>query len=75
MPVLPEVGSTTTLPLPSCPAPSIASSIDSAMRSLTLPSGLKNSSLASTSPWHPASRASRPTRTSGVLPTVSRMLS
>ncbi len=53
MPVLPDVGSTMTLPGPIVPSASMASIMATPMRSLTLESGLKNSSLASTSamPW------------------------
>ena len=44
------------------------------MRSFTLESGLKNSSLSRISAWAPCSRAVRLRRTSGVLPMVSTML-
>ena len=72
MPVLPLVGSTMMLSALSLPACSAASIIAMPMRSLTLPSGLKNSHLS-------AIVASRPavtwlSRTSGVWPTVSTML-
>ena len=46
MPVLPNVGSISTEPGPIFPSRSSASIIDTPMRSLTLPIGLKNSSLA-----------------------------
>ena len=54
---------------PSSPARSAASIIVSAGRSLTLPPGLRNSSLASR--WQPRSRPTTSRRTSGVLPTRS----
>ena len=49
MPVLPEVGSTIVPPGFSSPDSSAAVTIFSAMRSFTLPPGLKYSTLASTS--------------------------
>jgi len=75
MPVLPEVGSTITVSGPIRPACSNASIMATPMRSLTEPSGLKNSNLARISASTPASPASRDRRTSGVAPTVSMMLS
>jgi hypothetical protein len=48
MPVLPEVGSRTMVSGPILPAASAASSMATAMRSLTLWAGLKNSSLRAT---------------------------
>ena len=76
MPVLPEVGSTITVsPGRMRPSASSASIIATPMRSLTLASGLKNSSLSSRSAPIPSSATRRGTRTSGVLPIVSRMLS
>ena len=45
------------------------------IRSLTLPSGLKKSSLSVTSALAPCAAAMRGMRTSGVLPIVSAMLS
>ena len=48
MPVLPLVGSRIIVSGPILPAFSAASIMPSPMRSLTLPAGLKNSSLAST---------------------------
>ena len=72
MPVLPLVASTTVCPGLSSPARSAASITPSARRSLTEPIGLKASSLAwSSTP----SGASRFSRTTGVRPTVARMLS
>src|SRR5579883_1527194 len=72
MPVLPEVGSTRT-PRPGAILPcfSSASIIETPMRSLTLPIGLKNSSLASKCAPTPFSLARRSSRTSGVSPIVS----
>ena len=73
MPVLPLVGSMITEPGLSTPCASIASIIEAPMRSLTLASGLKNSSLASTSPFGFSSAVRRGRRTSGVSPMVSTM--
>ncbi len=73
MPVLPEVGSISTPPGFSAPEASSASIIATPMRSLTLASGLKNSSLARIVALAPRSRAMRPMRTSGVSPMVSVM--
>ena len=71
IPVLPEVGSTITDPGPTLPSASSASIIDTPMRSFTLSSGLRYSSLSSTRATAPASCATRFRRTSGVLPIVS----
>src|SRR5579885_596265 len=69
MPVLPLVGSTIVAPGARRPSRSAASTIATAMRSLTLPAGLSDSSLPSTVALRgPGSRFSR---TSGVLPTSS----
>jgi len=74
MPVLPEVGSTMVPPGRRAPERSAASTIASAMRSLIEPPGLARSDLIQTCC---ASRAmpanSRPMRTCGVRPMVSRM--
>ena len=72
MPVLPLVASMTVWPGFSSPDFSAASITPSARRSLTEPSGLKASIL--TNRFTPGG-ASRLIRTTGVLPTVSRMLS
>ena len=71
-PVLPEVGSTIVPPGRSSPHASAASTIRSAMRSLTEPPGLKYSTFASTA-VRPRrhSRVTERSRTSGVLPTSS----
>src|SRR5574343_1516571 len=66
IPVLPEVGSTITVPGPILPSCSAASIIATAMRSFTLWPGLKNSSLATT--VAPVPSVTRFRRTSGVLP-------
>ena len=71
MPVLPEVGSTSTVSALIAPAASMASIIETPMRSLTLPIGLKNSSLARISALTPRICGSRLSRTSGVSPMVS----
>ena len=68
-PVLPEVGSTIVPPGLSSPDRSAASTIRSAMRSLTLPPGLKYSTFASTVAATPS--ASAFSLTSGVFPTRS----
>ena len=67
--MLPEVGSTIVPPGFSSPDASAASTMRRAMRSLTLPPGLKYSILASTGAASPA--ATGPSRTSGVFPTRS----
>ncbi len=66
MPVLPLVGSTTTVSSLISPSAAAASSMASPMRSLTDPPGLKNSSLART--VAPAPSVIRLSRTSGVFP-------
>ena len=66
MPVLPLVGSTTMLEEFNFPSSSAARIIDTAMRSLTLPVGLKYSSLAAISASSPCVRLRK--RTNGVLP-------
>src|SRR5882724_1877745 len=69
MPVLPLVGSTRVAPALSTPRRSASSTMASAMRSLTLPPGLSDSSLAST--VAPPGLGMRLRRTSGVPPTRS----
>ncbi len=72
IPVFPEVGSTSVVrPAAMRPAFSMLSIILTPMRSLTLDSGLKNSSFARISALHPFSAARRLSRTSGVWPIVS----
>ena len=71
MPVLPEVGSTMAVPGLIRPWASSASIIDTPMRSLTLEIGLKNSSLATTSPLGFSSAVRCGSRTRGVSPMVS----
>src|SRR4051794_37639384 len=73
MPVFPEVPSMMVPPGLIFPAFSAASNIVMPMRSFTLPPGLRYSSFASTVARTP--RTTRFRRTSGVLPTTSRMLS
>ncbi len=68
MPVLPLVGSTIVVPSRISPLASSASIMATPIRSLTLESGLKNSSLATTSPFGFSSAESRGRRTSGVSP-------
>src|SRR5262245_55783647 len=70
IPVLPLVGSTMVPPALSSPRRSASSSMATAMRSLTLPPGLTDSSLATTSA--PPAFGSRLSRTSGVRPISSR---
>src|SRR3954468_16387928 len=73
MPVLPLVGSTIVPPGFSRPASSAASTMRTAMRSLTEPPGLTNSTFASTSGASgPRSRVTLLSRTSGVPPIRSR---
>ena len=72
MPVLPLVGSRIIVSGPSTPASSAASIMLRPMRSLTLPAGLKNSSLAATVATAPS--AMRLIRTNGVLPISSVIL-
>src|SRR5207302_6567063 len=69
MPVFPLVASTMIESGPIFPSRSAASIIDAPMRSLTLPSGLKYSSFATTVPTAPS--VTRFSRTSGVFPIVS----
>jgi hypothetical protein len=73
--VLPEVGSTSTVVGRSLPSRSAASIIASPMRSFTEESGLKNSHLARMSALTLCFAAILFTRTSGVAPIVSTMLS
>src|SRR5688572_6851287 len=72
IPVLPEVGSTIVAPSLSNPRCSASSIIARAMRSLTLPAGLCDSSLATISALPSGTRRRR--ATIGVLPTRSRAL-
>src|SRR6266481_5297111 len=69
MPVFPLVGSTMVAPALSTPRRSASSSIATAMRSLTLPPGLSDSTLAATTA--PPGLGSRFRRTIGVRPTSS----
>ena len=71
MPVLPDVGSIRTVSRPILPSASMASIMDTPMRSLTLAIGLKNSSLARISAFTPFICGSRLSRTIGVSPMVS----
>ena len=71
MPVLPDVGSTMVPPGLSAPLVSAASTIASAMRSLTEPPGLLRSLLIQTSAALPNRRC---IRMCGVLPIVARTL-
>ena len=74
MPVLPLVGSTSVdLPGEMRPFFSMASIMETPMRSLTLEIGLKNSSFRRMSALTPASFGRRAMRTSGVSPIVSVM--
>ena len=73
MPVLPEVGSISVVPGVNTPSASSASIIATPILSLTLASGLKNSSLANRLALTPLSLAMRSSRTSGVSPMVSVM--
>src|ERR1700746_3079724 len=70
MPVLPEVGSSSSRPGSSSPAVSAASIIDSATRSLMEPVGFWPSSFAYSRTEGPGAR--RRSSTSGVFPTSSR---
>ena len=70
MPVLPLVGSTIVAPGFRTPRRSASSTIETAMRSLTLPPGLSDSTLAAT--IAPPGFGSRFSRTIGVRPTSSR---
>jgi len=73
MPVLPLVGSMITVSLVILPSASAASIIATPIRSLTDHSGLKFSSLATTSAWQPS--VTLRSRISGVLPIVCVMSS
>ncbi len=74
MPVLPDVGSiSTVLPGVMRPSASSTSIIDTPIRSFTLESGLKNSSFKRMSALAPASLAIFDRRTRGVWPIVSVM--
>ena len=76
--MLPDVGSMIVPPGFSSPARSAASIIGSPIRSLTEPPGFSISSLARMSgcrPTGPRSRVTRVSRTSGVPPTRSRIVS
>jgi hypothetical protein len=68
MPVLPEVGSMMTEPSFNSPLSSASSIIDFAMRSFTLPAGLKYSSLASSFAPRPCSFSIWVSSRMGVLP-------
>ena len=70
MPVLPLVGSTITLPFFSRPRFSASSIMARAIRSLTLDSGLRDSSFSHDVRLGPVGHPFR--RTSGVFPTSSR---
>jgi len=72
MPVLPLVGSTITVSLVMWPALSAASIMETPIRSLMLPQGLKDSSFATTVASSPS--AILFSRTRGVLPMSSVML-
>src|SRR5512132_858718 len=69
-PVLPDVGSITTLPFFRIPRLSASSIIDRAIRSLMLPPGFARSSFIQTSTFLPKRLL---IRTSGVPPIVSKM--
>ena len=71
MPVLPLVGSSSTVSGSIWPSRSAASIMATPMRSFTLPQGLKLSSLATSRPGRPAPM--RLSRTSGVRPTSAVM--
>ena len=73
--MLPEVASTTVPPGFSLPSRSSSKIMLTPIRSFTLAIGLKNSSLTQMSAVMPSSAQMRGTRTSGVLPMVSAMLS
>ena len=72
MPVLPLVGSMMTVSFLRMPRFSASSIIAMPMRSLTLPSGLKNSHLSRMVAWQAGGDSFN--LTSGVRPTVSTML-
>src|SRR4051794_612740 len=73
MPVLPEVGSISTVSALITPAFSIAITIAAPMRSLTLAAGLRYSSLARMVAFTPWAWGSFRKRTTGVSPTASTM--
>ncbi len=76
MPVLPEVGSISGVtPGVISPRASSASIIDTPIRSLTDDRGLKNSSFSKTCALGLVAGTTRLSRTSGVWPMVSVMLS
>ena len=75
MPVLPDVGSMITVSGVIWPSRSPASIMARPILSFTDDSGLKNSHLPTRSARQPASAATRPSRMSGVAPTVSTTLS
>ena len=68
MPVLPEVGSMMTEPGFSSPLASASSTMALAMRSLTLPAGLKYSSLARILAFRPWAFSMWVSSSSGVCP-------
>src|SRR5438094_8869924 len=71
MPVLPEVGSISTVSGPIAPARSIASTIETPMRSFTLAAGLRHSSFAKMGALTLCMSGNRRSRTSGVSPIAS----
>ena len=75
IPVFPEVGSMITEPSFKRPFASASSIIAFAIRSLTLPAGLKDSTFAISFACSPSFSSIRFSSTSGVFPTRSRMLS
>ena len=76
MPVFPDVGSTRIVrPGAISPSRSAAISMAAPIRSFTEPSGLKNSSFSIRSASRPSFCVRRGTRTKGVPPIVSTMLS
>ena len=70
-PVLPEVGSTMTLPGPSLPCCSAVSTIRRAMRSLTEPPGFRYSTLANKPVVAATPFVTDLSRSRGVLPITS----
>ena len=73
MPVLPEVGSTSTVSGPISPAVSMSSTMATPIRSLTLAAGLRNSSLARMLALTPCISGKRTSLTIGVSPMASMM--
>jgi len=71
MPVLPEVGSTSTVSGLTRPARSMSSIMATPMRSFTLPAGLRNSSFARTLAFTPRICGKRRSCTIGVSPIAS----